>query len=55
MPLILLLYGGNLVFVLPMAWFEGELMLYLVYSLSYFHRIAFLHVYLIYLLLHQLY
>jgi hypothetical protein len=31
------------VFTIPMAWFErGELVLYFVYSLSYFHRIAFL-------------
>jgi hypothetical protein len=27
---------------IPMAWFEGELVLYLVYTLFYFHRIAFL-------------
>jgi hypothetical protein len=27
-------------FLIPMAWFEGELVLYLVYTLSYFHRIA---------------
>jgi hypothetical protein len=35
-----------------MAWFEGELVLYLVYTLFYLHRIAFHHIYLIYLLLH---
>jgi hypothetical protein len=31
---------GNLVFVIPIAWFEGELVFYLVYTLSYFHHIA---------------
>jgi hypothetical protein len=30
------------VFAIPVAWFEGELMFYLIYTLSYFHRIAFL-------------
>jgi hypothetical protein len=40
MQLVLLLCGGNLVFAIPMAWFEGELMFYLVYILSYLHRIA---------------
>jgi hypothetical protein len=30
-PLILLLCGGELVFAILMAWFEGGLMLYLVY------------------------
>jgi hypothetical protein len=42
------------VFFILMAWFEGEVVFYLVYTLSYFHRIAFhfIHVYLIYLLLH---
>jgi hypothetical protein len=30
------------VLAIPMAWFEGELVLYLVYTLFYFHRIAFL-------------
>jgi hypothetical protein len=29
------------VFDIPMAWFEGKLVFYLVYSLSYLHRIAF--------------
>jgi hypothetical protein len=29
------------VFAIPMAWFEGELVFYLVYTLSYLHRIAF--------------
>jgi hypothetical protein len=29
------------VFAIPMAWFEWELMFYLVYTLSYLHRIAF--------------
>jgi hypothetical protein len=33
--LILLLCGGILVFAIPMSWFEGELVLYLVYTLSY--------------------
>jgi hypothetical protein len=32
---------GNLVFDIPMAWFEGELVFYLVYTLSYLHRITF--------------
>jgi hypothetical protein len=29
------------VFAIPMAWFEGELVFYLVYTLSYLYRIAF--------------
>jgi hypothetical protein len=29
------------VFAIPMAWFEGEFVFYLVYTLSYHHRIAF--------------
>jgi hypothetical protein len=29
------------VFVIPIAWFEGELMFYLLYTLSYLHHIAF--------------
>jgi hypothetical protein len=29
------------VFDIPMAWFEGELVFYLVYTLSYLYRIAF--------------
>jgi hypothetical protein len=33
--------GGDLMFTIPMAWFEGELVFYLVYTLSYLHRIAF--------------
>jgi hypothetical protein len=41
MQLILLHCGGNLVFAIPMAWFEGEFMFYLVYTLSYLHCIAF--------------
>jgi hypothetical protein len=41
MQLALLLYGGNLVFAIPIAWFEGELVFYLVYTLSYLHRNAF--------------
>jgi hypothetical protein len=32
---------GNLVFVIPMAWFERELMFYLVYTPSYLYCIAF--------------
>jgi hypothetical protein len=36
------------VFAIPMAWFEGKLVFYLVYTLFYLHRIAF-HIYLIYL------
>jgi hypothetical protein len=35
------LRGGNLVFAIPMAWFEGELVFYLVYTLSYLYCIAF--------------
>jgi hypothetical protein len=31
---------GNFMFAIPMAWFEGELVFYLVYTLSYLHRIA---------------
>jgi hypothetical protein len=33
---------GSLVFVIPMIWFEGELVFYLIYNLSYFYRIAFI-------------
>jgi hypothetical protein len=29
------------VFAIPMAWFEGELVFYLVYTLSHLHLIAF--------------
>jgi hypothetical protein len=29
------------VFAIPMAWFEGELVFYLVYTPSYLHRIVF--------------
>jgi hypothetical protein len=29
------------VFAIPMAWFEGEFVFYLVYTLSYLHHIAF--------------
>jgi hypothetical protein len=29
------------VFAIPMAWFEGELVFYLIYTLSYLHRTAF--------------
>jgi hypothetical protein len=29
------------VFAIPMTWFEGELVFYLVYTQSYLHRIAF--------------
>jgi hypothetical protein len=41
MQLILLLYSGNLVFVIPISWFEGELVFCLVYMLSYLYLIAF--------------
>jgi hypothetical protein len=34
---------GGLVFPILMAWFEGELVPFLIYILSYFHRFAFLH------------
>jgi hypothetical protein len=33
--------GGGFVFAIPMAWFEGELVFYLIYTLSYPHRIDF--------------
>jgi hypothetical protein len=47
--------GGDLVFAIPMACFEGELVFYLVYTLSYFHHIVF-HSYLPNLaMLHLLY
>jgi hypothetical protein len=46
---------GNLVFTIHMVWFEGELVFYLIYTLSYLHHIAF-HSYLPTLpLLHLLY
>jgi hypothetical protein len=45
---------GKLVFAIPMSWFEWELVFYLVYTLSYLHRIALFHIYIIYLLLHLL-
>ena len=32
---------GNLVFAIPVALFEGELVFYIVYTLSYLHRIIF--------------
>jgi hypothetical protein len=35
-------WGGGLMFVIPITLFEGELVFYLVYTLSYLHRIAFL-------------
>jgi hypothetical protein len=44
--LILLLCRRNLLFAIPIAWFEGELVFYLVYTLSLLHRIAF-HLYLL--------
>jgi hypothetical protein len=28
------------VFIIPMTWFEGDFVFYLVYTLSYSHRIA---------------
>jgi hypothetical protein len=46
---------GNLVFAIPMAWFEGELVSYLVYTLSSFHCIAFLSYSPKLTLLHMLY
>jgi hypothetical protein len=46
--------GGNLVFIIPMAWFEGELVFYLVHTVYYLSRTTFIHIYLIYLLLHLL-
>jgi hypothetical protein len=47
--------GGLLVFVIPMAWFEGELMFCLIYTFSCFLSHCFSPIYLIYLLLHLLY
>jgi hypothetical protein len=44
-----------LVFAIPMVWFEGVLALYLVYTITYLHRITFHHFYLMYILLHLLY
>jgi hypothetical protein len=44
--------GGVLVFSIPMAWFEGELVFCIVYTLSCFHRIAFHHIYLLLYLLY---
>jgi hypothetical protein len=35
------LQGGDLVFVIPMAWFERELMFYLVYFISFCFSVAF--------------
>jgi hypothetical protein len=35
--------GGDLVFAIPMAWFERDFVPYHVYTLSYFHHIAFHH------------
>jgi hypothetical protein len=35
------LRGGHLVLGIPMAWFEGELVFYVVYILSYLYHIAF--------------
>jgi hypothetical protein len=32
---------GGFMFAIPMTWFEGELVFYLVYILSYLHHIAF--------------
>jgi hypothetical protein len=29
------------VFAIPMAWYEGDFVFYVVYTLSYLHRIAF--------------
>jgi hypothetical protein len=33
--------GGDLLFVMPLSWFEGELVFYLVYTLSYHYSITF--------------
>jgi hypothetical protein len=46
--------GGDLVFVIPMPWFEGELVFCLLYTLSCFSSHCFSSIYLIYLLLHML-
>jgi hypothetical protein len=35
------LRGGDLVFVIPMAWFEEDLLFYLVYFVSFYFSIAF--------------
>jgi hypothetical protein len=48
------LQRGNLVFAIPMAWFEGDLVfiLYILYLI--FIALYFIHIYLIYLVLHLL-
>jgi hypothetical protein len=44
MLLTLLLYGGKLVFVILMSWFEGMLVLYLVYLYPFVFLFHFLHI-----------
>jgi hypothetical protein len=51
MLLDLLLCGGKLVFAILIAWFEGELMLYLVYLYHFAFLLYFLHIHLSYLVL----
>jgi hypothetical protein len=46
---------GELVFAIPMAWFERELVFYLVYLFLFTFLLHFLHTHLSYLLLHSLY
>jgi hypothetical protein len=46
MFLILLLYGGKLVFAILMAWFEGELVFYLVYLYAFSFPLHFFHTHL---------
>jgi hypothetical protein len=47
MLLALLLCRGKLVFTIPMAWFEGELVFYLVYLYSFTVVLHFLHIHLV--------
>jgi hypothetical protein len=49
MLLNLLICEGKLVFVIPMAWFEGELVLHLVYLYLFIFLLHFLHTHLSYL------
>jgi hypothetical protein len=49
------LRGGDLVFAIPMAWFERELVFYLLYLYPFAFLLHFPHIHLSYLLLHLLY
>jgi hypothetical protein len=46
MLLALLLCGGKLGFAIPMAWFEGELVFYVVYLYHFAFLLHFLHTHL---------